>query len=117
MKVYLSGAITGNENWREEFELAHHRVARAGFAVINPALIGDQLEKALGRRPEYTEYMRADLVQLMQCDFIFFVNDWKRSLGAGLEDQVARSCGIKELTPQELKEKELRIREEMEARK
>lgn len=113
MKVYLSGAITGNDNWREEFELAHHRVARAGFAVINPALIGDQLEKALGRRPDYTEYMRADLVQLMQCDLIFFVNYWRDSRGAKIEAEVAAACGIDELTREELGAKEERIKKQM----
>lgn len=113
MKVYLSGAITGNARWREEFEEAQHRVARAGFAVINPATIGDRLEKALGHPPKYSEYMWADLVQLLGCDFIFFVNDWSISHGADVEARVAKACGIKELTQKDLEEAETRVREKL----
>lgn len=98
MKVYLSGAITNNPDWIQQFNEAAERVAVSGpgYCVINPVTIGRQVEKA-NLSPTYADYMRADLVQLMQCDFIYYVNDISGSRGAQVEKQVAEALDIKEL--------------------
>lgn len=38
MKVYLSGAISANPNYKNDFENARKRLNDAGFAVVSPAI-------------------------------------------------------------------------------
>jgi hypothetical protein len=37
MKLYLSGAITHDENYREKFSAAAGQLRERGYEVINPA--------------------------------------------------------------------------------
>ena len=37
MKVYISGKITGNENYLEEFSKAEKELKYCGYDVVNPA--------------------------------------------------------------------------------
>ena len=39
MKVYISGKITGNENYREEFAKAQAELEKDGHIVLNPAVL------------------------------------------------------------------------------
>ena len=41
--------------------------------------------------------MRVDIGLLLDCDYIYMLQDWELSKGAKLELDVASSCGIKVL--------------------
>jgi hypothetical protein len=95
MKVYISGPITGiPNNNAEAFEEAELDFTIRGFDVINPLKINvDNIEKNLG----WKEYMIADIIELLRCDYINMLPNWTKSKGALLEKAIADGLGIKEL--------------------
>ena len=95
--IYISGRITGVSNFREKFRAAqvilYANIKRA--YVINPVIVGDRLEKEIGRRPTWAEYMREDIRALVVCDAVYMLRGWWRSKGARLEWVIAKACGLK----------------------
>ena len=89
-RVYLSGAITGNDDALIEFLEAEDQLAQQGYDCFNPMSLQ-------GKYRTEQEYMKRDILELAKCEFICFVNDISTSNGARLESEVARVCGIKEL--------------------
>lgn len=97
LPVYISGPITSlcklGEDWRLPFREAEATLRRLGFREIhNPVDIAVGVEAmcaALGRRPTYADYMKADLEMLLKCKTILMLNGWEGSRGANLEYQVA----------------------------
>ena len=49
MKIYISGAITGTDDYMERFAKAEKELTEQGYSVINPAKVNAQL-------PEDTSY-------------------------------------------------------------
>lgn len=88
MRVYISGAITGNDNYKEDFARAERELSAAGHEVINPVKLEDILPQLT-----YEEYMKLDLALLDVCDAVFMLNDWKKSLGANREYGYALAKG------------------------
>lgn len=41
MKVYISGAITNNPNYKKDFALAEKIAKKCGYEVVNPASLGE----------------------------------------------------------------------------
>lgn len=85
--IYLSGAISGNPDYRKEVAFAEKELIKRGFAVVNPA-----------RRDgcdTWEEYMRADIADLVtKCDAVAIVNDISKSRGALLECEIAYNLEI-----------------------
>lgn len=88
MKVYISGKITGDADYKKKFQNAENFLEAAGFEVFNPAK-----ETAPGK--SWAFYMRNDIKQLMDCDAILLLKDWKESKGARLEAYIASQLDIK----------------------
>ncbi|RGB58573.1 MULTISPECIES: DUF4406 domain-containing protein [Bacillota] len=85
MKIYLAGKITGNHNYKEQFERKQKELEAQGHIVINPV------------KPEgfdYKEYIDMGLSELKYCDAIYLMNGWKESEGARLEFIYAFTVGI-----------------------
>ena len=82
--VYLAGKITGDPNYREKFSAAAAELNKAGYAVINPALLPDGLD--------YAAYIRISSAMLDECDSVCFLPDWIESRGATHEYDRARLC-------------------------
>ena len=80
MRIYISGGITGVENYRETFSKAHEELAKAGHDVIDPSLYADSLPKL-----SYEEYMKVGLYFLSMCDGIYMLKGWQKSCGANRE--------------------------------
>lgn len=88
MKVYISGKITGDADYKKKFQNAENFLEAVGFEVFNPAKVPDE------GKP-WAWYMKRDIKELMDCDAILLLKDWKESKGARLEYYIAQQLGMK----------------------
>ena len=95
MKVYLSGMITGDSNYRQKFKAMAEELLSYGYVVFNPAVLRDGFD--------YEDYMDFDLLILSRCDAIFLMRDWKNSPGAKRECEEAKRLGLQILTEEDLR--------------
>ena len=95
MKVYLSGKITGDVDYRKKFEAVQNELRVYGYVVFNPAVLPDGFE--------YEDYMSLDLLILSRCDAIYLLRDWKNSQGAKREVEEAKRLGLKILDEDDIK--------------
>lgn len=77
MKIYISGKITGTEDYIERFAKAEKELTKQGYEVINPARISTCLPAL-----EHEEYMRIDFALLEVCEVIYMLKGWADSRGA-----------------------------------
>mgnify|MGYP003314929645 CR=1 FL=1 len=87
-KIYISGKITDNANYKADFEAAELALKIAGFQPVNPA------EEHLPDGATWADYMRHDIKLLCDCDAIYMLNGWRESAGAKIEHKLARDLGI-----------------------
>ena len=85
MKVYISGGITGIENYKKPFEKAEKALIEAGHAVLNPAILPPGFE--------YEEYIHVCLAMIDVCDAVYLLSNWEKSVGAMMEKRYAEKCG------------------------
>ena len=80
MKIYISGAITNNPNYKEDFERAEDYLQREypSAYIINPALVNSYLPKST----TYEEYMKMCFCMLDICEAIFMIQGWSKSRGS-----------------------------------
>lgn len=81
MKIYISGAITGTDNYIERFAKAEKKLTEQGYSVVNPAKVNAQLPSDT----DYEDYMKMSLCMLDMCDSIYMLNGWSKSCGANRE--------------------------------
>jgi hypothetical protein len=93
-KIYISGPISGTDDWKERFTRAEKELRvlySAGgeeIDVINPARI---------EMPEGTtwqQYMDITLQMLRGCDEIYMLAGWRNSKGAQIERLYALGSGM-----------------------
>ena len=87
-KIYISGKITDNPNYKAEFEAAELALKIAGFQPVNPA------EEHLPDGATWADYMRHDIKLLSDCDAIYMLNGWRESAGARIEHKLAQDLGM-----------------------
>lgn len=80
-KVYISGKITGDDNYIDKFVEAEERLRKQGYETINPAAVNMNLPEST----TWEEYMSVSIALLDMCDAIYMLKDWKDSRGACLE--------------------------------
>ena len=79
--IYISGAITGTDNYMGRFETAENDLKLQGYRVINPAKISANMPGDTG----YEDYMKVSFCLLDMCDSIYMLKGWEKSLGANRE--------------------------------
>lgn len=84
--IYISGKITGTEDYEERFLKAEMELRSRGFNVLNPVKAGKWLERYLAPKfPTWVEYMKQDLKSMMVADCIYMLKGYRESKGARLE--------------------------------
>jgi nucleoside 2-deoxyribosyltransferase len=86
--VYLSGKITDNENYKEDFACAERFLMQMGYIVLNPAELGEIVEDLT-----YEQIMQICYRLIDIADIIFMVSGWHNSKGANAELSYAKSLG------------------------
>lgn len=91
LKVYISGPITDNPHFKEDFAEAEEILKAFGFDVVNPAK----------EQPEgwtWVDYMKRDLKQLLDCDAIYLIKGFEKSKGSMLELRISKALKMKWIT-------------------
>lgn len=96
--IYISGKITGDDNYRTKFAMAENRLIRDGYNVVNPVERADRLDlvhKYAGLEPPtWREYIRKCIVAIIDVGAVYMLRDWQESRGARLEHYIASELGI-----------------------
>ena len=99
MLVYISGKITNNENYKNDFLKAECWLKLNDYTPINPAKLDEALSKLT-----YQQLMAIDYKLIELCDAIFMLDGWQKSKGACAELSYAKSLGKKVLHQDYFKE-------------
>jgi hypothetical protein len=88
-RCYISGQISGIEDIAESiFESAEEVVCKLGYIPINPMKIEHNHDKSSEK------YMRVGIIELMRCDAIYVLRNWRNSNEATIEVNLAKDLGI-----------------------
>lgn len=98
-KIYISGPITGTQDYMKNFDKAKKELKSVGFSVVNPAKVLSQMPADT----EYEEYMDMAMMMLSMCDSIYMLKGWEKSTGANREYGYALASDITIM--REIKEK------------
>lgn len=88
-RVYISGAITGVESCKQDFEYAADKLMTDGYKVVNPVFMDEVMPNS-----DYEDYMKADMFLLDMCDAIYMLKGWDKSRGANREYGYALAKGM-----------------------
>lgn len=107
MKIYISGKITGLNNYKKHFNKAEdYLIYKYGCKVFNPANIDVLLERKseyvnftairflLSKKTEWAFYMYFCIMELIRCDKIYMLKNWKKSKGAKEELRIAKKLNL-----------------------
>jgi hypothetical protein len=89
LKCYISGKITGIDNYEKLFSDAENYLLSKGYDVVNPVKLNHDHDKS------WESYMRVDLKALLDCDAIYMLKNFHSSKGAIIEKNLAYQLGIK----------------------
>lgn len=84
MKIYISGRITRNPHYIQDFQKAEEQLKLSGFEVVNPTKV-----VPLDENKTWRDYMKDDIKTLVDCEAIYMLAGWWRSRGARLEHHIA----------------------------
>ena len=84
--IYISGKITGTDDYKDRFLKAEQYLISKGFNVLSPVKVGKWLERYLAPKiPTWVEYMKQDIKSMMLADCIYMLKGYRESKGARLE--------------------------------
>lgn len=90
MTIYISGPITGNPDFREQFEDAAAVIAERGLSYINPAALGEVMPGMT-----WGDYMAVCWLIIQKADAIVFLPGSNISKGSRLEKSWAKIFGLR----------------------
>lgn len=85
MRIYISGPITGTDDYKERFKKAQLQIEAQGNEAINPVAVAEALPKSLN----YNHYMTIDMALLTAAEGIIMLEGWQESSGAVEEYRAA----------------------------
>lgn len=85
-RVFISGPITGTDDYEERFEKAEKALKANGYYPINPTKCSEHLLEA---EFSWDEFIEVTMSLLKQCSGIYMLKDWENSRGAAKEFQYA----------------------------
>lgn len=89
MHIYICGPITGQEDTAvARFEEVEKVLLAKGHTVVNPTKLPHLHDK------KWESYMRECITELMKCDGIAVMDNFKDSKGCKLEIKIALELGI-----------------------
>lgn len=88
LRVYISGSITKDPDYRAHFARAEGMLRRQGLHVFNPAKNEADPDKT------WTDYMKYDIRQLLDCSAIYLLKGWRKSKGARIEYRIAKALDL-----------------------
>lgn len=89
-KIYISGPISDDPEYKEKFRAAHQMLEQCGFDVLDPT----ELVKVSDDK-DYTDYLSEAVWHMLKADELYMLKGWSRSTGAKLELKLARLLGKK----------------------
>jgi hypothetical protein len=88
LRIYISGSITRDPDYRAHFARAEEKRRRQKLHVFNPAKNEPDPDKT------WTDYMKYDIHQLLDCSAIYLLKGWRKSKGARLEYRIAKALDL-----------------------
>lgn len=86
--VYLSGPITGIENFNKElFKTIKNKVESLGFTCIDTHDICEE-------DWSWNKCMKKSIQYMMKADIVFFIDGWQNSKGCKIENRLVVELGI-----------------------
>lgn len=85
MTIYISGPISGTDDYEERFARAEEALIAKGLDVINPVKRASALPTVF----TYEQILRLDIADLDECDGIYMLRGWRDSRGASEEFRYA----------------------------
>lgn len=99
--VYISGPMRGYPELNFPlFRSVTERFRAAGHTVVSPVEIGERDNLTLGPNRGGASYLKADLVEVLDCDAMVLLPGWEKSVGARCEAAVGVSLGFQFYDPE-----------------
>ena len=90
MIVYISGPVTGVDNFEEAFQKATNAVEGKGHTVVSPLSCGVLKEEIYG----WSDCMKVCIALMERCNGIVMLDGWRTSVGARIEKLWAEKVGL-----------------------
>lgn len=89
-RCYIAGKIGDAipSVYLPKFEQAKKEVSDMGFEPVCPTDLPHAHDKT------WTAYMREDIIEMLKCDAVYALRDWRHSPGAKIEIRIAIDCGL-----------------------
>lgn len=73
-KIYISGPITTNHNYKQQFTECKLKLEEKGYTVLTPLFLDVELN--------YEDYMTIDFAMIQVAEAIYMMKGWTNSDGA-----------------------------------
>lgn len=85
-RIYISGPITGTDDYKDRFEKAENMLKRwiPDADIVNPVKVTESLEHFT-----HEQYLKVCIAALSCCDTIYALKGWRKSAGACEEMEYA----------------------------
>ncbi len=85
-RCYISGKISGTNDYIARFRLYEEKLKEMGWTVVNPAKVNGEMPEDMS----YEEYMVMCETMMSLCGAIFMMPGWEDSTGARYEKEYAK---------------------------